>query len=375
MKCYGFILYKHKNGLENLEREDIFHKISETITIECKPTLLREELKEIQLKNAGVEIYSEEEKKLRKKLKKRIRRLKKKQEKLEELGKDTSEIDGVIKEEELRMKNKDFLYMEINPEEEKIKSSDLFRKVEKPENIQLSMDIHNSNLMKLLKFYQKDYIGIDYLKNQPKVKTNFFKFACHDAVLSKLSEKETDNTNEVGPVNNNTKEENEEGRPLSGFGYHRDIANETKSEQLMKNNDMLFGSGFQINRKSRTEGNNHFKNFYSDIQRDLINGNINSKKHNSLMNKNENIIESQYENYQGGRYNNEIYDSKILHDDVKLPDLEKKRLLDIMEDDLNYIDEEDLDDEIEEIENEIGNSAGKKRDSRGKDIFSLIGGN
>lgn len=371
MKIYGFVLFKQKSSLEALSEEKPEHEIHPNVTLECKPTLLREELKEIQLKNNGIRVYTEEEKKLRKKLKKRIRRLKKKRDKLIELGKDVSEIEGVIKEEQLRMKNREFLEVQVEEKEEKTGATDLFRKVQTGES-QFSKNIKQSDLMKLNKFYRKDYSGVTYLNSQPKVKTNFFKFACHDSVLSKLSDMEgksplkTTKSDKVKMHKKNSDfKAEEEGRPLSGFGYHRDIAEETQSEYLLRSRHMLFGSGFESLDKKNSKISKYFNNFNSDIPRTsdvLLFKQKSGEKSESL----ENSLK------MFSHEDSELYSSKILGSSP-IDEDKRKPLMDIIEDDLNYIDEEELDDEIEGMEFEIS-SGGKEQGRQARDIFGLIRG-
>lgn len=377
-KVYGFVLFKYKESLRELEKHDLRHEIKEGVFLECKPTLLREELKEMQLKNTGVKLYTEEEKKLRKKLKKRIRRMKKKRDKLQEMGRDVQEIEGVIRMEELRLKNKEFLNVQVKEEEPKIGSLSIFRK-NVTESDQLSQNIQGSDLVKLGKYYQKEYSGVNYLKSQPPIKTNFFKFACHDAVLSRISDKGKEQVGE-GKEDQQTKvsspessgRENpkvvsgkEEEMPLSGFGYMRNIAPVTQSEYLLRSNHLLFGSIFEG--KNRHQYNTKgFSNIHSDIPKtsDVLSfGQKSAEKSFSSLFAREKESDTDL-NLEG---NGGLYDSNFLD---KPLELEKKRLMDIMEDDINLIDEEDLDDEIDQIELEIKDE-GKKC---GKDLFSLVGG-
>ena len=104
VKIYGFVLFEDENSLEEVKKTGLMHHLPNGLTIQCKQTMLREELKEAQKKEAEeMRKVNADERKQRKKDKKRLRRMKKKLEKLREDGKDTTELEQAIREEKRRL--------------------------------------------------------------------------------------------------------------------------------------------------------------------------------------------------------------------------------------------------------------------------------
>lgn len=100
IKRYGFVLFKNEEALLAVTEEGMTHNIAPGIQVDCKQTLLREELKLKQLEeNDYARPMTVYERKQMKKAKKRLRRLKKKMEKLDEQGKDIDEIQKIIDEQ------------------------------------------------------------------------------------------------------------------------------------------------------------------------------------------------------------------------------------------------------------------------------------
>lgn len=102
LKKYGFVLFKKAESLQAVTRLGLRHKITPEIEIECKQTLLRDELKEKQHEEnqSRINLKSFEEKKQLKKDKKRLKRFKSKVERLKELGQDTRELELLLLKDE-----------------------------------------------------------------------------------------------------------------------------------------------------------------------------------------------------------------------------------------------------------------------------------
>ena len=84
-KNFGFVLFKGIKGMENVLAEGEIHILA-GVEVECKPTLLKEELKQIQQKNAEMLKEQNLEKKRKKRREKKKRRKeRKKQERLKKM--------------------------------------------------------------------------------------------------------------------------------------------------------------------------------------------------------------------------------------------------------------------------------------------------
>lgn len=103
-KKYGFVLFKKGSSLNQVLEESLTHTIAPGVSVDCKQTLLREELKEKQLEIDQVRPMSEEERKQYKKDKKKIKKLSLRVEKLKQQGKEYREIENSIKIAEEQLK-------------------------------------------------------------------------------------------------------------------------------------------------------------------------------------------------------------------------------------------------------------------------------
>lgn len=99
-KKYGFVLYKERSALNEVVKLGSKIEIAPGVLIDCKQTLLREELKQKQLQDSDQSRpMTSAERKIIKRAKKKIKRLQAKLDSLKELGKDGRDLQTTIDRE------------------------------------------------------------------------------------------------------------------------------------------------------------------------------------------------------------------------------------------------------------------------------------
>jgi hypothetical protein len=408
-RIYGFVLFTQKQSLEKVTEIGLYHDLGGSIIAQCKPTLLREELKEIQKKavDAATQM-TPEERKQRKKDKKRLRRMKRKLEKLKEQGKDYSDLEQAIISEEARLKApKNQAETEPNEEindngenQENHSSCDLFKKTRTPS--ESSKEFSNQHL---IKNFGKKFLGHmkpnEKVMNHPKFKNknNFLNLFFVGGAIAKAIEmdeemknerrnEKRENEGEILSVQK-TAEENEDEAghtaPLAGFGLHRKLVSHTQSENAGHG---VFDSGHselsehkgKIVKGKNYKGNSEYSKNRS-LGIGLTGGNFNLFKSISEYAK-----EKAPKVEEKGLERKKVFESKIFEfeEDANVKISEVEGLSEILDDEeeekiekMNFyqideeIDEDELDDEIDNLD--IGENVENAQVKR-HDIFGLLSG-